>query len=328
MAKQQVVGVAIGIIQNGQIVYLNGYGLADKQQQVPVGPKTLFRWASISKVLTALAAMHLAENQKLDIDADVRTHVPEFPTKNAVITPRQLLCHQSGIPHYTNGKIVRTVAHYEAEHPFQDVVRALDTFKESPLLFKPGEKFSYSTYGYILLSAVVQRAARQEFASHIQQTIAAPLGMTTLRPDYQWEQLKDRAVGYTRKGPSVVTAPDTDVSWKLGGGGYVSNIEDLARLCKGLIQRRLLSRRTYSSMWQPQQTTSGALTAWGLGFNVERGAANGRLKVAHNGRQEKASCRMVLYPDEGHGIVVMSNCDYVEPAAFSTAVYAALSASR
>lgn len=323
MQKQRVVGLAVGVIQNGGIVYLNGYGWADAQHRVPVGPQTLFRWASISKTLTAVAALQLVEAQKLDLNADVRAYVPEFPDKGAAITSRQLLCHQSGLPHYSNGKVIKTQRDYSTKHPFEDVVLALDTFKESPLLFPPGEKFSYSTYAYILLSAVVQRAGKQGFSEQVEQRIAASLGMTTLQPDYEWKPVPNRAVGYTVRGEQVVASTDTDVSWKLGGGGWVSNIEDFARFAQGLVRGRLLSPQTYDLMWQPQRTATGELTGWGLGFAVQNSARTG-LKVWHEGRQEKARCRMVLYPQRGSAVVVMTNSDYADPGAFSTAVYAAL----
>ncbi|NLE36868.1 MAG: beta-lactamase family protein, partial [Pirellulaceae bacterium] len=226
MERQQAVGAAVGVVRDGRVVYLKGYGHADREAGVPVTEQTLFRWASISKTLTAVAAMQLVERGLLDLDADVRSHVPEFPDKGVVITPRQLLCHQGGIVHYSNGRVIRTEREYDTPHPFEDVVTALDTFKESPLVAKPGERASYTTHGYILLSAVVERAGSETFADQVRRRIVEPLGLTTLRPDYQWESIDHRAVGYRTRRGRVVRSTDTDVSWKLGGGGYLSNIGD------------------------------------------------------------------------------------------------------
>ena len=139
--KQNLVGLAVGVVEEGKVAYLKGFGYADREACTPVDPgKTLFRWASCSKPLTAIAALQLAETGKLDLDADVRDYVPEFPDKGTPITARQLLCHQGGIVHYINGKVIRTKREYDAEHPFEDVVLALDTFKESPLVGKPGRE--------------------------------------------------------------------------------------------------------------------------------------------------------------------------------------------
>src|SRR5262245_7703595 len=92
MRKQHLVGVAVGLLHDGEIVYLKGYGLADREKRVPVDVETIFNWASNSKPLAAVAAMQLVEQGKLDLDADVRTYVPEFPAHETKITTRELLC--------------------------------------------------------------------------------------------------------------------------------------------------------------------------------------------------------------------------------------------
>ncbi|MAY06539.1 MAG: penicillin-binding protein, partial [Verrucomicrobiales bacterium] len=147
MERQQIVGFAVGIIQENRIVYLKGYGWEDREKRVPVTRNTMFRWASISKSLTALVAMQLWEKGHLELDADVRSYVPEFPDKGHKVTLRQLLSHQGGIVHYTNGPVIVTQRQYKQPNPFENVLLALDTFKESPLVNVPGEKYSYTTHG-------------------------------------------------------------------------------------------------------------------------------------------------------------------------------------
>lgn len=322
MEKQNAVGLAIGVIRNGRIAYLQGYGFEDREEEISVSPKTLFRWASCSKPVTAVAAMQLVQQRRLGLEDDVRKYVPEFPEQDGTITVRQLMCHQGGIVHYSNGKVVRTRAEYDTRNPFEDVINALDRFKESPLVAQPGERYSYSTHGFILLSAVVQRAGEEKFADQVAKRIVKPCRMTTLQPDYQWVDMPHRAVGYRLRGDKVVRSSDTDVSWKLGGGGFLSNIEDFARFGEALINGRLLSRQAYEVMWTPQTTADGKQTDAGLGFFVEH--QNGSLKVSHNGSQEKTKTRMVLYPEKGHGVVVMCNSENVSPGGFTTAVYKAL----
>ncbi len=325
--RQRLVGVAVGVIRQGRVAYLKGYGLADREGDVPVTEATLFRWASAGKPLTAIAALQLAQEGKLDLDADVRQYVPEFPDKGVKITSRQLLGHLGGIVHYANGRVIRTAREYPTAHPFEDVVLALDTFKESPLVCQPGEKYAYSTHGYILLSAVVQRAGGEKFADQVRDRIIRPLDLATLQPDYQWVSIPNRAVGYRLRDGEVVRSTDTDVSWKLGGGGYLSDIGDFARFAEALIDRRLVDEATETMMWTPQKTNDGQPTDYGLGFGVETDE-RGRLKISHNGAQEKSRTRLVIYPRERHGVVVMSNSENAEPARISTAVYAALSRAR
>jgi serine beta-lactamase-like protein LACTB, mitochondrial len=318
MAKQEAIGVAVGIIRAGQIAYLKGYGWADQPAKVPVTSRTLFRWASISKTLTAVAALQLAEKKQLDLDADVRRYVPEFPDKGTPVTARQLLCHQGGIVHYANGKVVRTERTYDSPHPYEDVVLALDKFKESPLVNKPGEKFSYSTHGYILLSAVVQRAGGQKFADQVRDRIGKPLGLTTLQPDYEWQAIPNRAAGYRKVNGRIESSEDVDVSWKLAGGGFLSNIDDLTRWGQSLVNRKVVSAETGAQMWTPQKTASGGATTYGLGFEV--GDEDGRLLVGHSGAQEKTRTLLVLFPKEKRGVAVMCNCEFSNPAVMAKAV--------
>lgn len=321
--RQKAIGVAVGVIREGEIVYAKGYGFADREEKIPVTTKTMFRWASISKPLTAVVAMQLVEAGKLDLDDDVRRHVPEFPDKGVRITVRQLLSHQGGVVHYSNGKVIQTEREYESRHPYENVVVALDTFKESPLVHAPGEKYSYSTHGYILLSAVVERAGKLRFAEQVQKRVCAPLGLESLQPDYQWVNIPHRAAGYRLRDGQVVRSTDTDVSWKLGGGGYISTIEDLARFGIGLMERRLVNGKTERLMWTVRQPSIGPPTKYALGFSVE--GQGGNLKISHNGSQEKARTRLVIYPRQRHGMVVMSNSRHADPGRFTTEVYRALS---
>ena len=326
MERQKAVGVAVGVIRDGKVVYLKGYGFADREQQLAVSTKSMFRWASISKTLTAIAAMQLVEEGRLDLNADVRTLIPEFPDKGSTITVRDLLCHQSGIVHYANGPVVTTHRSYDTEHPFEDVVLALDTFKESPLVNKPRAKYSYSTHAFILLSAVVERAGQKKFADQIQDRIVKPLKLKTLQPDYQWKEIPERAVGYLVRNGSVVVSTNTDVSWKLGGGGFISSIEDLADYAAAIVNGEMLQKESWQNVSTVQTTADGNPTPVGLGVFLDGSGA--QLRLAHDGSQEKCKTRMVTYPNQRHGIVVMSNSQNVNPGEFTTAIYAALAQSN
>ncbi len=325
MGRQQIVGLAVGVIQEGRISYLKGYGWSDREKRISVSRKTMFRWASISKSLTALVAMQLWEKGQLKLDGDVRQYVPEFPDKAQRITPRQLLSHQGGIVHYSNGPVVVTLRQYDQPNPFESVLLAVDTFKESPLVNLPGQKYAYTTHGFILLSAAVERAGKQKFAHQVRDRIAKPLGMNTLQPDYQWIDIPNRTIGYRKRQNNIVVSSNTDVSWKLGGGGYISSIEDLAKLGEGLLNGKLIQPKTRDLMWAPRTTTTGKQTSYGLGFrrwkyvngalqNVSAEAAATESKkqvlmqlVGHSGSQEKTKTLLVLEPQKRFGMVLMSN---------------------
>jgi serine beta-lactamase-like protein LACTB, mitochondrial len=325
MDQQKLVGAAVALIKNKEIVYVKGFGFEDRRRRIPVTKKTLFRWASISKPVTAVAALQLWEQGRLDLDADIRKYVPEFPARHGPITSRQLLCHQGGIVHYANGPVIKTRKQYGELHPFKDVINALDKFKESPLVAKPGARFSYTTHGYILLSAVVQRAGQESFAAQVEKRVITKLRMKTMRPDYQWETIPNRAVGYKKLLGKIIRSSNTDVSWKLGGGGFISNVEDLARFAQGLMKGQLLAAKTRSLAWVRQKTSRGSVTKYGFGFSVSgEGQA---LRVGHTGAQEKTRTSMAFYPRQGFGIVVMTNSEYGKPRRLSQKLWRALKSS-
>ncbi|MFO0948519.1 MAG: serine hydrolase domain-containing protein [Planctomycetota bacterium] len=309
--RQQLVGLAVGLVRGGRIVYLAGYGFEDRESKTPVTRDTRFRWASVSKPVTAVAAMQLVEKGALDLNADIREHVPEFPDHGERISPRHLLCHQGGIVHYSNGKVVRTRRTYDSPHPFENVIIALDTFKESPLLNKPGEKFNYSTHGYILLSAAVERAAGKPFAEYVQQNVAQPIGMKTFEPDYQWREIPGRAVGYRKIAGQTLRSTDTDVSWKLGGGGFLSSIDDLTQFGAALVTQQLLDKKTYEQMWKAQKLADGKPTNYSLGFRVSGKGLD--RQVSHSGAQEKTRTYLLMVPGRKVAVAVMTNSEYAKP---------------
>lgn len=319
MEKQGLVGVAVGVLQQGNIVYLQGYGLADREKKLPVTTQSIFNWASNSKPLCAVVAMQLVEQGKLDLDIDVRQYVPEFPVKEHPITMRQLLCHQSGIQHY--GIVVPTKRSYSQKLPYLDPVLALDVFNRTPLIYQPGEKTVYSSYAYLLASAVVQGAGKEPFGKQIEKRITGPLEMTSMQLDMDFADQPNWTVGYTKEAGQVVRAKEEAHYWKHGAGGYKSNIGDFARWAQALIHHRLVSPAIEKQMWARQKTSDGKLSTYGLGFAVDD--QNG-LKVSHGGKQDETTTRLIIYPDKKHGIVVMTNCGFGDPAAISTAIYQAL----
>ena len=322
MQRQEAVGVAIGVIRDGKVFHTSGHGWADRAQQVPVKNNTLFRWASISKPLTAIVAMQLVEQDKLDLDADIRLLVPEFPDKGTPITMRQLLGHLGGIVHYGNGRVVRTKRNYKQSNPYKDVILALDRFKESPLVAEPGAAYAYTTHGYILASAVAQRSGKAPYHLQVRDRISRPLKLKTLQPDYQWRKIPGRAVGYRKKQGEIIPSTDTDVSWKLGGGGWISNVDDLASFAAGLMGDELVTPETKKVMWTRQRNNKGDMIRYGLGFRVSS-TRNG-LQVMHSGSQEKTRTQLTIYPDQGHGVVVMTNSEYADPDEFTKVIYKAI----
>ena len=312
-----IVGLATAVLYDGQIADLRVFGWEDYPARAPVSDKTMFRWASISKPLTAVVAMQLMQAGRLDLDRDVREYVPEFPRKPWSVTSRQLLTHRAGLVHYHPGKVIVTKRQYTVDHPFADRILALDKFKESALLFQPGTDFSYSTPGYALLGAVIQRAGKADYAEQVRKGVLAPLGMTSMQPDYPQNAIPHRTMGYEQVMPGVtIPSGDSDVSWKLAAGGWISNIGDLARFAGGILNRQLIPRETWEAMWSKPVEGKDGTQYYAYGFNVTR--IQGARTVFHSGAQSKTATMMMLCPEERLGLVIMANTEGVRHESVST----------
>lgn len=312
-AEQGLVGLSAGIVREGRITATMHLGFEDRERGIAMSDLSLIRWASISKPVTAIAAMQLVEQGRLDLDRDVRDYVAEFPDKQQIITSRHLLCHQGGVVHYTNGPVIRTRRTYDSPNPFEDVVLALDAFKDSPLVCEPGEKYSYTTHGYMLLAAVVERAGDAPFIEQVRARITEPMSLATVQPDYEWRPAEHRAVGYRRAANGEVRPTGSDdVSWKLGGGGFISTVGDMAGFAASLARRdpRLLSEESFDAMWTPQATRDGTMTSYGLGFSIGRVPGTDLLMIGHSGSQQKARTHMLVSPTTGDAVVLMSNSEW------------------
>lgn len=326
--EQQLVGLAVVVMIQGDIALEWYAGFEDREAGTRVSSHTMFRWASISKPVTAVLAMMLERDGLLDLERDAREYVPEFPAHEfggrayVPITSRALLCHQGGIVHYSNGPVIRTQRQYDSDHPFEDAILALDTFKDSPLVASPGERYSYSTHGYILLGAVCQRAGGEPYWQQVRERIAEPLDLQSFQPDYQWIDIDRRAVGYRRtgsgEGATIRRSTNTDVSWKLPGGGFISTARDLARFGDGLCTDALLDEATRNRMWTAQKTNDGTDTGYALGFSVD--TLDNARRVSHSGSQEKARTFLTILPDERVVVAIMSNSEWAGLGDISTRV--------
>ena len=325
MKRQKIVGVSVGLISDNKIVYTKGYGFADLEERIPFDENTVINWASNSKPVMAVLAMQLVQYGQLDLDQTIDNYLADLPEHLHAVTTRQLLCHQSGMPHYSNGKIVPAEGFVKPTGE-QDPVAAMNRFLQSPLIFKPGTKKDYSSYAYVLLSAVVQAAGNEPIATQLSTRIKDRLNLESFQMDVPFDNQENWSKPYRLVDGKPVELPDEANYWKHGAGGYKSNVKDFAKFANSFMKSRLLNRRTLGQMMKPQATSDGTKTDMGLGVYV---AGSGKsLKISHNGSQPETKTRMVVYPNQKHGVVVMCNGKYAKPGTISTAIYGALKKLR
>ncbi len=290
-------GLAVAVAVDGRIVYSEGFGFADLEERVPVWPTTKFRIGSVSKPLTAVALVQLVEQGKLDLDAPIQKYVPSFPDKGAPITTRMLAGHLGGIRHYKDDE------NLSAKH-YNNVLEGLKIFKDDPLVAPPGTKFSYSSYGFNLLSAVVQGASGQDFLSYMHEHVFEPLGLRSTVEDQPAEIIEQRARFYTQpKDKHVLNAPFVDNSYKWAGGGFLSSAEDLVRFGSALLQPGFLKRDSLQLLFTPQKTKDGQETKYGMGWFIGK-STSGQKILEHSGGSVGGTSELILYPD-AHMVVAM-----------------------
>lgn len=156
--KQDIPAISVAAVQKHQVICSVALGWADLEQRVPNTDRSRHRLASLSKPVTAVLTMRFAEEGRIGLDESVRNVLPELPSAYAPVTVRHLLSHQSGIREYLGMAEVFSTQHYTN---LSEAARAI--FLGSPLLFKPGLQTAYTTYGYTLLGAALERVTGQSF---------------------------------------------------------------------------------------------------------------------------------------------------------------------
>lgn len=272
----EIPGFAIAVAVDGRIVWSEAFGYADLEAKLPATPATQFRIGSVSKPLTAAAVAQLVERGKLDLDAQVQRYVPGFPPKGAPVTTRLVAGHLAGIRHYRGDE-------FTMNRRFATVTEGLTLFQDDSLLFAPGTRYSYSTYGWTLISAVVEGASGVEFLAYMSRHVFRPLGMTSTAPDRNDSLIPNRTRFYERRARlAFAVAPAVDNSYKWAGGGFLSTAEDLVRFGSAHLNPGFLKGETLELLFTPQRTTAGEATGYGIGWRVARDTL-GHRHVHHTG---------------------------------------------
>ncbi len=310
MARQNIPGMSAAIVTDHQLRWSNGFGFSDLENFVPAKASTVYRLGSISKPITAVAVLQLVEQGKLDLDAPVQRYVPSFPQKPWPVTPRHLLSHTSGIRHYRGDEINIT-------KPYQSLTEGLTIFQSDSLLFQPGTRYSYSTYGYNLLGVVVEGASGKAFVDYTREQIFTPAGMIHARDDNVYDIIYNRAYGYRKTATGELKNSElANTSYKIPGGGFVSTVEDLAKFAIAVQTNKLLKAETTQRMFTPQKLANGQIVrtnpnnpsvSYGLGWFLNE--HNGEREVYHSGGQQRVSTLLYMLPDKKFALVLMSNLE-------------------
>lgn len=300
MEIDKIPGLSIGFMKD-DFIWTKGFGYADLENKTPATAESAYRLASNTKSMTAVAILQLVEQGKVDLDAEVQKYIPYFPKKKWPVTVRQLLGHLGGISHYRNYDVEGHIK----EH--KDTKDALAIFADFDLVAEPGTKYNYSSYGYNLLGAVIEGAAKQSYGDYLRENLWEPLGMSATYMDDPNEILPNRVRGYRLIDGEVKNSEFVDISSRFAAGGTRSTVVDLLKYAKGLSTEKVLTKESIDLMYTSMATKDGHSIDYSMGWVAT--PLNGRFHVYHTGGQPETRTLLVNFPKENFYIALAYNLE-------------------
>lgn len=306
MSKYHFPAASVAVVVDDKLVWHEAFGTADLENLVPATDASLFRLASVSKPITAVAIMQLVEAGKVRLDDPISVCVPQFRPPQ-VPTIRQLLTHTSGVRHYRHDDDPND-PEFGNTHHYASVTASLDPFKNDPLVFPPGSGFLYSTHGFTLLGSCVEQMTKTPFVGYVERNVFAPAGMTSSRDDLVSAIVPNRARPYsTNDAGQIENAILLDSSNRIPGGGFISTASDMARFAIALFDGKILKPETVRTMWAPVTVHAGGAAfpialGWAAGGSIHRDDV-----VWMGGNQPGATAMLFLIPKSRSAVVILTN---------------------
>jgi CubicO group peptidase (beta-lactamase class C family) len=313
-------GCALAIIQNGEIIYQRGYGMADIEHNIPISPNSVFDIGSNSKQFTAACIVMLAKQNQLSLDDELKKYIPEIPQYSHPITLRHLIHHTSGLRDYLDLMDFSGMI-FENNYPVEGIIALLA--RQKSLNFAPGTEQLYCNSGYFLLAQIVKRVSGRSLRDFAEEKIFSPLGMrnTHFHDDYK-EIVRNRSIGYAPKdgGHFEIAMSLLDCC---GDGQLYTTIEDLYLWDKNFYHNIL---GNYGQDLIEELTTPGKLSngeiltpAYGFGlqaygFGLQIGKYKGLKMIYHGGSWQGYRSDLVRFPDCQFSVICLSNLSTFEPS--------------
>ena len=319
--EQNLPGISVAVGVGGSVVWAEGFGWADLEARVPASPSTRFRIGTMSTLLTSVGVGRLLDQGALSLDTPIHTYVPEYPIQPWPVTVRQLMAHTAGIRPDEGDEEPVTA-------PCDTTDEGLAHFADSPLLFEPGSRFRYSTYGWRLVSAAVETVSLQPFVRYMRNAVFEPLGLEDIQANAPGEPMRERAVHYhprfaadTRYGPQAPTPLDT--SCFSGSGAFLSTASDLARFVMAVQGGNVLTPGTLTALQTPVVLPTGDDTGYGLGWDLETVTIGGveRRVVFEDGMLRGGRVASLLaVREDGVVVVVLANIAFADTSTLALQV--------
>ncbi|MEN1956096.1 serine hydrolase domain-containing protein [Luteimonas changyuni] len=297
----------------GTVQWAGAVGYSDIESRTPATLRSRYRLGSTSKALTGVLLARLVDAGQVDVDAPISSQVQGMPAHLAPLTARQLVSHSGGVRHYSMPAWWLGWWEMYSNQPFNSVDEGLSLFRDDKLLFTPGEGFNYSTFGYSLLSRLMEGASGMDFPRLLEEQLFMPADMQDSDVDRAGEMPR-RVSFYSADSGRFTPDYPTDSSYKIAGGGMVSTPVDLVRLGIRLLGSGFVSDAGKQLLWTPMLLSDGAPNPqnYAAGWRIDTserllGAGDPTLIFHHGGTQAGGAAFFMLVPEYDMAVAVVSN---------------------
>ena len=305
-------GAAIGIIQNGKLIYTKEYGMANLDYEIPLTVNSQFYIASIAKQFTAACVALLAIDEELSLDEDIRSYFPELPDYGYRISIRNLIHHTSGLRDYLS-------IMYLSGHSFEDYFNNADGInliaRQKALNYEPNEEYLYSNSNYILLAELVKRVSGMSIREYASQKIFEPLGMkNTFFNDDHTQITSNRVISYRKNEDGSYSRFVQNFDGH-GDGGMISTIEDLYLWDLNFYHKKVGGEALAELILSRRKLTNGFLS--GYSFGIEHGNYKGLKINMHGGNFLGFNHHFTRFPDQNFSVIILANTNEIDPYFFT-----------
>ncbi len=306
----KTVGLSVGVAQADSILFVDGFGLADAELNVPATTDTVYRIGSVTKEFTAAAILLLVEDGRVDLDAPISEYLRDYPEHAESVTVRHLLQHTSGVKDFTR------LPGYRKERPLEVTQSdVLERFQHLPLEFTPGVKHRYCNSGYFLLALIIEKVTGKTYREFLEQRLFLKLGLRQTFCDRAARIIPGRASGYTKWGGRLRNAPFIDLNQTVGAGNLASTVTDLIVWQRDIMKHRLIRSESITAMTSKGRQTDGK--PFNYGFGIRPAKLDGKTVFRHGGGISGFRADVAYYPDSDLTIAVLANSDGFNTARLS-----------
>jgi len=307
-------GCAIGITRDGKFLFERGYGMANLEHRVPITSDSVFRIASVSKQFTAASIAILAQRGEVDLDADVRTYLPDLAEYGKRVTIRQMIHHISGMGDYNGFEVRPGEAFRFGDEDYWTTQQFYSAVAKKPLAHEPGTTYQYSNLAYFLLGQVVERVSGRSLRQFAGTEIFGPAGMDdTFFYDNVREIVPRRAQGHTAREDGSVTIGMTNLDW-VGDGGVHTTLADMAKWDRVLVSGDFPGGKGFIAKLHTPYVADAELpggegnaeTGYAYGMNVSRND-EGEILLQHSGGWVGFNAHYARFVERDFGIIALCN---------------------